>query len=416
MANTLVVGMQWGDEGKGKLVDILAEDHEVIARFQGGGNAGHTVVIDKRKYVLHQLPSGILSPGKINIIGQGTVIDPEGLLKEINALENGGFDVNPKNLMISNRASITLEHHKILDEIQGGKIGTTKKGIGPTYVDNVARTGVSAGDLFDKKRLEERVSYNLLHNNIILKHYSKEEQSVKEVCDGLVKVSEKLMQFIRPDIQNIILKYDDKLLFEGAQGTLLDCNCGTYPYVTSSNTTRGGAITGSGVHVDFNNVIGILKAYTTRVGEGPFPTEQKNEVGNKLQEVGGEFGATTGRPRRCGYLDLFAADYAIKVNGINKIFLTKLDVLDNEYEIKVCTGYKLNGKKIDYFPMYLDKCTPIYKELQGWKASTKTANKFSDLPRNAQEYVKFVRDYLNTNICGIGIGPARNQTIFTKDL
>jgi len=415
MVDTIVLGMQWGDEAKGKLVDILSEDHDVVVRFQGGGNAGHTVVIGDQKYALRLMPSGILR-GKKCIIGNGVAVYPAGLIKEINELKNRGVEINPENFMISNLANLTASYHIALDAAMGKKIGTTGNGIGPTYADKRARTpGLLVNDLFDVNELERKVRNNTDFANWVLKFYDEGPLNSGDVLKDLLYARERLLPFVRKDTREIILANIGKLLFEGAQGTLLDCDLGTFPNVTSSNTTIGGAYIGSGVYLNFDEIIGVLKAYTTRVGGGPSPTEQKNEIGERLVERGHEFGTVTGRKRRCGWLDLNAARYAVEVNGIKEICLTKLDVLDEEDEIKVCTGYKINGQSVNYFPVIeLEKCEPVYETLPGWKSDTTKIRRSLDLPKNARDYVKRIQDYLHVPITRVGVGNRRDQMISVR--
>ena len=413
MTNTILIGMQWGDEGKGKDVDILSEQHDVVVRYQGGGNAGHTVVIGDKKYALHLIPSGILR-GKLNIIGNNVVVNPFNLLKEINDLENNGIKVTPENLRISEKTHVTLLYHVRLDEATGKKVGTTGRGIGPTYKDKIERTGIRMCDLSDSKGLEEKVMKNLEVVNPILNCNGSPALSLEEVMEGLPEAAEKITPFIQPNIGSLILKHIGSLLYEGAQGTLLDIDHGTYPFVTSSNPTIGGAFAGTGVYIPFDHIIGIMKAYTTRVGNGPFPTEQENKLGEKLRKKGGEFGTTTGRPRRCGWLDLFAAKYSVMTNGINEISLTKLDVLDEEETIKVCVGYELNGKEIefdDFSPSRMHEYIPIYKELSGWNKDITDSRNQEDLPENAINYIKFIEDYLKVSVVRVGVGQRRDQTV-----
>lgn len=427
MPNTIVIGMQWGDEGKGKDIDILSEQHKVIIRYQGGGNAGHTVVIGDKKYALHLIPSGILREGRLNIIGNNVVIDPIKFLEEIDSLKREGITINPENLVVSDKCHLTLPYHKRLDGLQGDGVGTTGRGIGPTYSDKAARTGIRACDLFDSENLERKVRENTnFTNNIILTYYGSPTCSVEKTLEELLEKKERIIPFIRKDTGKLISENDGSLLFEGAQGTLLDIDLGTYPFVTSSNPTIGGAYTGAGVYVKFDKIIGVLKAYTTRVGNGPFPTEQKNELGDRLRERGGEFGTTTGRPRRCGWLDLFAAKYAVRVNGLTEISLTKLDVLDKEDIIKLSVGYSINDKKgtktffscsindkeEDYFPITeIDKCEPVYVEMSGWKTDIRDTKKPEDLPKNARAYIKTIEDYLGIPVKRVGVGEKREQTI-----
>jgi|SRR3989344_2841964 len=401
MPNTIVIGAQWGDEGKGKIIDTLSERYNVIIRYQGGCNAGHTVIIGDKKYILHSIPSGILRQGVLNIIGNNVVIDPLKFLKEINDLRNVGLEVSPENLRISDKCHLTLSYLNKLDEATGKKVETTGRGIGPTYTDKTKRIGIRTFDLLDLKRLEGKVRENTESTNYMLKYCNATVLNVDEVMEGLSEASEGIIPFIHPNIGSLILGYDGSLLYEGAQGTLLDIDHGTYPYVTSSNPTIGGAFTGTGVYVNLENRIGILKAYTTRVGNGPFPTEQDNEIGERLRKMGGEFGATTGRPRRCGWLDLFIAKYSIIINGFNQIALTKLDVLDQEDTIKLCIKYELNGREVrfeDFTINRIEEYTPVYKELPGWKKNISEARKIGYLPENARKYIGFIEDYLGSKL------------------
>jgi adenylosuccinate synthase len=413
MPNTIVIGMQWGDEGKGKDIDILSEQHDVIVRYQGGGNAGHTVVIGDKKYALHLIPSGILRRGKLNIIGNNVVIDPVKFLEEVDNLKTQGIEVTPENLLVSDKCHLTLRYHNELDKAKGKAIGTTGRGIGPTYSDKALRIGIRICDLFNLKGLEEKVTENARLSNHILGYYNAPLLIIDEVLDGILKSREGIMPFVKRDVGGVILENNGSLLFEGAQGTLLDIDHGTYPFVTSSNTTIGGAYTGTGVYVDFDKRIGILKAYTTRVGNGPFPTEQDNETGKRFRKIGNEFGTTTGRPRRCGWLDLFAAKYAARINGINEISLTKLDVLSEEKEIKICTAYRNeHGITVDYFPSTdLDNYLPVYETLPGWNRDIIKARKASELPKEAMNYIKTIEDFLEVPIKRVGVGERRDQTI-----
>jgi len=420
MPNTLVVGLQWGDEGKGKVVDAIADDFSLVVRYQGGSNAGHTVIINGEKFVLHGIPSGILRANTINLLGNNVVSDPAELLGEVEALRNRGVEISPENLRISAGASVTLSYHRALDKAAdeykarklGRKIGTTNKGIGPTYVDRTARTGVIFFDLFDRNALEAKVRDNVELANHMLQFYGADPLAVDAVLEGIMSVRERILPFIHKDIGLLIEQHDGKILFEGAQGTLLDKDLGTYPYITSSNTTVAGVYSGCGVRVNLPRIIGILKAYQTRVGEGPEPTELKDETGRRLQKTGNEFGATTGRPRRTGWLDAVAARYAVRANRPTEIFLTKLDILSDEPEVKICTAYELDGRKPDYFPIHeLDRVTPVYQTLPGWRALNQQARSLSDLPEEAQAYVRRVESLLGVPITMIGIGADRTQTI-----
>jgi len=410
MGNTIVLGMQWGDEAKGKLVDILAENHKLIIRYQGGGNAGHTIVTCDKKYALHQVPSGILR-GKQCVIGN-IALDPGQLVEEIEKLKELGVDINSHNLIISNLANLTTAYDRELDSASCGRFGTTKRGIGPTYANKKTRTGLLVHDFFDVKKLEEKVRENTLFANHVLSFYNASPVNVSKVLEELLFAREKLLPFISKNIPGLIRYNEGSLLFEGAQGTLLDNDLGTYPYVTSSNTTIGAAFTGTGVYVHFDRVIGVLKAYTTRVGSGPFPTEEENETGERIRKNGGEFGTTTGRPRRCGWLDLFAAEYAVIANGIREVSLAKLDVLDNEEEIKLCVGYELDGKRADYFPVLdLERCIPVYETMGGWKCDTTGARSIRELPLNAKRYIDRIEIYLGIPITTIGVGNRRDQMV-----
>src|SRR3989344_6201784 len=410
MANTIVIGMQWGDEGKGKLVDILSESHDAVVRYQGGANAGHTVVIDGKKYALHLIPSGILR-NKLNILGNGVVIDPFKFLEEIDSLKENGIEVTPENLVVSGNAHLTLPYHTKLDEMTSGKVGTTKRGIGQTYEDKIGRRGIRAIDLFDLKTLEDKVHESVEFTNRIL---GAQFISPNEAIYGLQETAERIKPFVIPNVGSLIMDHDGSLLFEGAQGTFLDIDHGTYPFVTSSNPTIGGAFTGTGVYVQFDRRIGVLKAYTTRVGLGPFPTEQKNNIGEELQKNGNEVGTTTGRVRRCGWLDLAAAKHAVTVNGINEISLTKLDVLNDVNSIKVCTNYKYHGSVVkprDFTASRMESYEPVYEELPGWKMDIGHVKRRKDLPANAKNYIECIERFLDVPITSIGIGSERSQLL-----
>lgn len=372
----VVLGAQWGDEGKGKIVDLMSEDADIVVRYQGGANAGHTVSFDGKTYVLHLLPSGIFHENVVCVIGNGVVLDPLALIEEINIIKNAGVNINGR-LLISHNAHLIMPYHKLLDKLyeQGEeKIGTTGKGIGPAYVDKYARVGIKVIDLLNKDTLCKKIKKNIESKNEILeKIYHTEKLDVEKILNDYLDFAEKISEYIADTAVylNEAIKKGKKILLEGAQGALLDVDHGTYPYVTSSNPTAGGASTGSGIPpTKINGVIGVIKAYTTRVGEGPFPTELKNEIGNYLRERGGEYGATTGRPRRCGWLDVVSLKYSIMINGIEKLALTKLDVLDELDEIKICTAYKIDGKITEKFPTdpdTLSKVEPVYETFKGWK-------------------------------------------------
>tara|TARA_S200000501_G_scaffold358339_1_gene382993 strand:+ start:4272 stop:5564 length:1293 start_codon:yes stop_codon:yes gene_type:complete len=426
MNNVVVVGSQWGDEGKGKIVDWLSREADVVVRFQGGHNAGHTLVINGVTYKLRLLPSGIVRKNKISIIGNGVVVDPWALLDEIEELKSKGVKISPKNLIISESANLILPFHKEMDEIREdsagkAKIGTTRRGIGPAYEDKVGRRSIRVMDLLSKENLNHRLETVLMHHNAIRKGLGKKIFKKDKLKNDLLKIAPKILKYSQPvwkKIDKFKKKYK-KILFEGAQGVLLDVDHGTYPFVTSSNTVASSAATGSGCGPNtISYVLGITKAYTTRVGEGPFPTELKDQIGEKLGSRGNEFGTVTSRKRRCGWFDGVLVRQTIKISGIDGIALTKLDVLDELDEIKICVGYKLDKKKIDYLPAAVDdqlKVKPIYKTFKGWKSSTKGIKKFSDLPKNAKIYIKELERFIETKISSISTSPERNDTILIED-
>ncbi len=426
MKNIAVIGSQWGDEGKGKIVDWLSEQADVVIRFQGGHNAGHTLVIDGVTYKLRLLPSGIVRKNKISIIGNGVVVDPWALLDEIKEIESKGVVVNPKNFIISESANLILPFHREMDEIREdaagkGKIGTTRRGIGPAYEDKVGRRSIRVMDLRSKKNLDQRLESVLLHHNAIRKGLGKKIFEKKQLIEDLLEIAPKILQFSQP----VWLKIDEfkrqkkKILFEGAQGILLDVDHGTYPFVTSSNTVASSAATGSGCGPNsINYVLGITKAYTTRVGEGPFPTELQDDVGELLGTRGKEFGTVTSRKRRCGWFDGVLVRQTIKISGIDGIALTKLDVLDEFDDIKICIQYDLNGKKIDYLPASVEdqlKIKPIYKTFPGWKVSTKGVKNMQDLPENAKKYIYAIEDFIGSKISSISTSPEREDTILIEN-
>jgi len=426
MHNVVVVGSQWGDEGKGKIVDWLSEKADVIIRFQGGHNAGHTLVANNITYKLKLLPSGIIRKNKISIIGNGVVIDPWALLDEIKKLKKLGIKINNKNLYIAENAILILPIHKELDGIREDsknteKIGTTRRGIGPAYEDKVGRRGVRLMDLADKANLSKKIDSVLFHHDLIRKGLKKKKIDKKKLISELRKISTKILKYSKPVWKKIyeLKKRKKKILFEGAQGMLLDIDHGTYPFVTSSNTVAGAALAGTGCGPDtINYILGIVKAYTTRVGEGPFPTELKNEMGNKIGKIGKEFGTVTNRKRRCGWFDAVLVKQSCVVSGINGIALTKIDVLDTFRDLYVCVGYKLNGKKIDYFPSALQdqkKVKPIYKRLDGWLQNTKGIRRWKDLPPNAKKYVNFIKKYCGVKISSISTSPRREDTILLEN-
>ena len=426
MKNVVVVGSQWGDEGKGKIVDWLSSEADVVIRFQGGHNAGHTLVINDKTFKLRLLPSGIVRKGKISILGNGVVIDPWALISEIKEIKKKGVDVNPENFMISESASLILPFHQEMDEIREdsagkGKIGTTRRGIGPCYEDKVGRRSIRVMDLRSVKNLDSRLENVLLHHNAIRKGLKKKTYKKDELKKKLLKIAPEILQYAKP----IWLKIDEftkdrkKILFEGAQGILLDVDHGTYPYVTSSNTVPAMAATGSGSGPDkINYILGITKAYTTRVGSGPFPTELKNKIGESLGKRGKEFGTVTARKRRCGWFDAVLVRQTIKISGINAIALTKLDVLDELDEIKMCIEYQLNGKKIDYLPSSSEdqfNIKPIYRSFKGWKTTTRGIRNVDDLPENAKNYIYSLEDFIGAKISSISTSPERNDTILIED-
>jgi len=421
MSVVVVVGSQWGDEGKGKIVDLLSQSADIVARYQGGANAGHTIVIDGKQYILHLIPSGILSKDVICIIGNGVVIDPVALMDEIKMLEGFGIQIKGR-LFISHKAHLIMPYHKLLDQASEKEndtaIGTTGRGIGPAYLDKAKRTGIRIVDLLDRKILEDKLRKNLDDNNEVLqKIYGFEELDV----DSIIKTYLEFDKLIDPYIKDVTLMLNEaiakgkKIFVEGAQGALLDVDHGTYPFVTSSNPTSGGACTGLGIPpTAISKIVGVVKAYTTRVGNGPFPTEQKNEIGEKLREIGVEFGSTTGRPRRCGWLDLVALKYSVMINGISEIAITKLDVLDNFDEIRLCTKYNVNGKEISYFPAdcpTLEKIIPVYETLSGWNKSLRGIKNFNELPIETKKYFKIIEDFTGAKITIVSLSPDREDTI-----
>ena len=426
MQNVVVVGSQWGDEGKGKIVDWLSSEADVVVRFQGGHNAGHTLVIDGVTYKLRLLPSGIVRKNKISIIGNGVVVDPWALLDEIKEIKSKGVIVNENNLILSESANLILPFHKEMDEIRedaagNAKIGTTRRGIGPAYEDKIGRRSIRVMDLISESNLDHRLETVLLHHNAIRKGLGKQVYKKDQLKKDLLKIAPEILKFSQP----VWKKIDEykakgkKILFEGAQGILLDVDHGTYPFVTSSNTVAATAATGSGCGPNtIKYVLGITKAYTTRVGEGPFPTELKDKTGELLGTRGKEFGTVTSRKRRCGWFDGVLVRQTIKISGIDGIALTKLDVLDELEEIKMSIAYELNGKKIDYLPAAVDdqlKVKPIYKTFKGWKSSTKGIKEFEKLPENAKIYIKELEKFIETKISSISTSPERTDTILIEN-
>ncbi len=426
MSNVTVIGAQWGDEGKGKIVDWLSNKADVVVRFQGGNNAGHTIVIKKKKIALSLLPSGVLRKEKVAIIGNGVVINPEALIDEIKKIQNSGISISPKNLIIAENASIILNLHRRIDQLREdqkgiNKIGTTGRGIGPAYEDKIGRRAIRISDLKNDLYLKKKVKSLLDFHNIVLKGLGVEELKVEEILKEINKFKKELLRYAKrvPEVLDKARKERKRILFEGAQGVLLDIDHGTYPFVTSSNTISGSAAVGSGVSPkQIGFILGIVKAYTTRVGSGPFPSEQDNDIGKKLGQIGNEFGTVTGRKRRCGWFDAVLTKYSINVSGINGIALTKLDVLDKFEEIKICVGYKLFNKKINYFPSSeyeQENLIPIYETHSGWKQSTKGAKSWSSLPALAIKYVRRVEELIGIQISILSTSPQRDDTIMVKD-
>jgi len=426
MPAIVLVGAQWGDEGKGKATDLLGDQVDYVVRYQGGNNAGHTVVIGDQKYALHLLPSGILSPNVVPVIGNGVVIDPSVLLQEIKGLNERGIDTS--KLKISTNAHLITPYHRTIDKVSerflgNNKIGTTGRGIGPAYADKINRIGIRVQDLFDPSILEQKISGALKDKNqVLIKVFNRKGIDVKEVLDEYLGYAE----ILRPYVTDTVLLLDNALkankvvLLEGSQGTLLDVDHGTYPFVTSSNPTAGGASTGSGIGpTKITRSIGILKAYTTRVGSGPFPTELFDADGEALRSIGGEVGVTTGRNRRCGWFDAPIARYAVRVNGLTDFFLTKLDVLSTWEKIPVCVAYDVDGVRVEELPASqtdFHHAKPIYEYLPGWMCDISSARTFDDLPTNAQAYVKFLEEISGAPMSAIGVGPGRDQTISVRSL
>jgi len=424
MAISVLVGTQWGDEGKGKIIDVLTEKSDVVVRFQGGANAGHTVEIGTEKYVLHLIPSGIFRENALCIIGNGVVVDPLELKKEITEIVERGIKVTPENLEFSTRSHIILPYHKQMDAMhenaraEDKKIGTTKRGIGPAYADKAYRVGIRALEMLDLARLEKRYREQAEYYNGIFESAGMETIDIEEEWKNLKAAAEFLGPFIKDTVLTInkAAKEDKNILFEGAQGMWLDVDYGTYPYVTSSNTTTGGACTGSGLSPKYiNEIFGVMKAYTTRVGEGPFPTELHDEMGEEIRRIGSEFGATTGRPRRCGWFDAVSSRYSCMVNGVDELSITKLDVLDTLEELKICTAYEVNGKTVTDMPSDNDEITvakPIYETMPGWQAPTTEARSFDELPEKAQLYLKRIAELVEAKIGIVSVGPNRDQTFY----
>ncbi|MDC0231984.1 adenylosuccinate synthase [Pelagibacteraceae bacterium] len=426
MKNIVVVGSQWGDEGKGKIVDWLSSEADIVVRFQGGHNAGHTLVIEGVTYKLRLLPSGIVRKNKISIIGNGVVVDPWALLDEIKEIKSKGVKVDESNLILSESANLILPFHKEMDEIRedsagASKIGTTRRGIGPTYEDKVGRRSIRVMDLSSEKNLDNKLEIALAHHNAIRKGLGKNIFKKDQLKKDLIKIAPEILKFSKPVWKKIdeYKSKQKKILFEGAQGILLDVDHGTYPFVTSSNTVASSAATGSGCGPNsINYVLGITKAYTTRVGEGPFPTELKDKTGELLGVKGKEFGTVTSRKRRCGWFDGVLVRQSVKISGINGIALTKLDVLDELNEIKICVKYEINGKEIDYLPASSEeqkKVKPVYKTFSGWKTPTKGIRNLEDLPDNAKKYIHAIEDFIGAKISSISTSPERQDTILLQN-
>ncbi|MDF9407042.1 adenylosuccinate synthase [Pelotomaculum isophthalicicum JI] len=426
MSTVVLIGTQWGDEGKGKVTDFLAEKADVIVRYQGGNNAGHTVVVDDKVYKLHLIPSGILYRDKTCIIGSGVVIDPAVLIKELETLESNG--ISAANLKISQQAHVIFPYHQLQDQAEEAskgknKIGTTSRGIGPAYMDKSARIGIRMIDLIDPDELAVLLERNVeIKNRMLTRVYDSEGVDYKTVLETYKGYADTLRKYVAdvPVIVNDAIKQGKSILFEGAQGTLLDIDYGTYPFVTSSNPTAGAACIGAGIGpTKIDRVLGVVKAYTTRVGEGPFPTELNDEVGVFMRDKGGEYGTTTGRPRRCGWFDGVIARYAVRINGLDYLAITKLDVLSGLDKVRICTGYRYRGDVLTDFPAslkVLGECVPVYEEMPGWQEDITTAGKLEDLPINARKYLERISEVAGAPIALIGVGSKRTQTILTAEL
>jgi adenylosuccinate synthase len=429
MSTLVVVGSQWGDEGKGKITDLLSEEADIIVRYQGGCNAGHTVVIGDKQFIFHLIPSGILHQGKKCLIGNGVVVDPESLLQEMENLKKEGVEIDGK-LFIDPKTHIVLPYHKTLDELKErkrgkDKLGTTKRGIGPAYIDKIARTGIRMVDLIDEKSLSKKLEINWKEKNEIFNKLYGFKMSNQEKINLIKKYQEygQLLKKYLMDVSlylNQAIKEDKKILFEGAQGTLLDVDHGTFPYVTSSHPIAGGACVGTGVGpTKIDKVIGITKAYTTRVGRGPLPTEMQGEMEEYIRQKGREFGATTGRPRRCGWFDAVVVKYAVRINGMDSVALTKIDVLSDLDKIKICTSYKSDGKLIKEFPASLEtlqKCIPVYEEMKGWKKDISQVTNYEDLPEQLKAYIHRIEELIKIKMVILSVGPQRRQTIIREKI
>jgi len=426
MPGLAIVGSQWGDEGKGKVIDYLAEKADMVVRGQGGNNAGHTVVIGDKKYALHLIPSGVLNKGAVNIIGNGVVFDPEGFFKEIEDLEKDGIDTS--RIYVSDRAHVVFPYHRLLDKLYeaargSDDIGTTKKGIGPCYMDKIERTGIRTCDMLDEKAFCEKLSAQIdRKNEILTKLFNEKPIDKKELIETYADFARRLKPYIRDTGVMVYesLQRGEKVLFEGAQGSLLDVDLGTYPYVTSSHPTSGGFTTGSGIGAGYiQEVLGITKAYTTRVGKGPFVTEENNETGDKIREIGHEYGVTTGRPRRCGWFDAVVVKYSARINGMTGLSLMLLDVLGEFETVRLCYRYDHNGKTIENFPArleILEECKPVYRELPGWMCDISGCRTYEELPEAAKDYVKAIEETTGVPVKIISVGPKRDQTIIREKI
>ena len=427
MPNVVIVGTQWGDEGKGKIVDILSNESDIVVRFQGGPNAGHTVVVGEKQTILHQVPSGILHDTKKCVIGNGVVIDLETFIDEVNEVKSQGYFTDDSALLLSETAHLIMPYHKRIDiareKLKGkNKIGTTGRGIGPAYEDKVTRNGIRVIDIFNDDTFRQKLTTNLKEKNFYLEKYLNEEGfDVDDIFNKFTSLRDKVKKYVTNTSLYLFnsLKENQKVLFEGAQGTMLDVDHGTYPFVTSSNTAAAQASLGSGIGPkNLDTILGIAKAYTTRVGAGPFPTELDDETGKFLRDNGGEYGATTGRPRRCGWLDLAVIKHSAQINSTTHITLTKMDVLSGLKKIKVCTGYTYNGETLPGFPSdfsVLEKCVPIYDEVDGWDEDISSATKHEELPENAKKYITYIEEKINVPIIMVSVGTRRKQIITIKD-
>jgi len=429
MSTLVIVGSQWGDEGKGKITDLLSEEADIIVRYQGGCNAGHTVVVGDKQFIFHLIPSGILHPGKKCLIGSGVVVDPESLLQEMENLRKEGVEIDGR-LFLDPKTHIVLPYHKTLDKLKEkkrgkDKLGTTKRGIGPAYLDKIARTGIRMVDLIDEKSLSKKLEINWKEKKEIFNKLYGLKMSNQEKINLIKKYQEygQLLKKYLMDVSlylNQAIKEDKKILFEGAQGTLLDVDHGTFPYVTSSHPIAGGACVGTGVGpTKIDKVIGITKAYTTRVGRGPLPTEMQGEMEEYIRQKGREFGATTGRPRRCGWFDAVVVNYAVRINGMDRLALTKIDVLSDLDKIKICTSYKYDGKLIKEFPASLEtlqKCIPVYEEMKGWKKDISQVTNYEDLPPQLKVYINRIEELTKAKIVIVSVGPKRSQTIIREKI